>query len=156
MNEYKIQVAKKDNHSNVWKIEEFTWNFVKDMPMKIFIYDSYRLSELVDSALSPLEKATFFSVMYHRFGATSACLLSKSGISRVMGISYNTASKGLEGLVKAKVLVRVDGYIFDNRVCQFYINDYELWELPHRNLEKRVELEFTDTVIQDLTTSIYL
>lgn len=147
MSDYKISVARKDKHSNIWKVEEFSWNFVKDMPMKRFLYDSCQFEELVDSALSPLEKAIFFSVMYHRFDATSACLLSKSGVSRSMGISYNTASKGLEGLVKAKVLVRVDGYIFDNRVCQFYINDYDQWELPQKQVEEPVELDFTDTVI---------
>jgi hypothetical protein len=134
--DYKISVVKKDNNSNIWKTEEFSWNFVKDMQMKYFQYSYEMIKNLANSLLTPLEKAVFLTLMYNRFGNTTACLLSKSSTARVMNISYNTASKGLEGLVKAKVICKVNGYIFDNRICQFYINDYDKWEIPNKQIDK--------------------
>ena len=145
---HKIKIAQKDMESTVWKVEEFSWTFVKNMPMKCFSYNASKLKELADSRLSTLEKAIFFFMMYNRFEYTTACLLSKSGTAKKLGISYNTANKGLEGLVKAKVLGKINGYIYDNKICQFYINDYEQWELPNAKTEHSVNLEFMDTLIQ--------
>ena len=73
-------------------------------------YGFFQVSNKVfDAGLTPLE-FTVFCYLFSLMGAKEKCWPSKKTICRHCGISYNTATKAIKGLIDKGIITKVETF----------------------------------------------
>lgn len=131
-NTVKINIKKVNKITNIWSVEVdgkyFSRYVSASFNPEIYCRDTSQVRKLYcDETISTSAKAVFGYLENNRFYNTSVCSITARSMSKMMGISYNTARKAVDCLVSHQIIQKGKFYYGTNVGYQFKINPPKLW-----------------------------